>query len=158
VSTLLIGDGLVVAFHYTLKDDAEKQIETSVGKAPLHYLHGAGNIVPGLEAALVGKTAGDAVSVVVELEDGYGVRDERGVLEVPRTQFPADAPLELGMQFGVKGPDEQMYPVWVTEVGEETVTVDLNHPMAGMRLHFEVEVESVREATDEEKAHGHPHV
>ena len=158
MSTLLIGDGMVVALHYTLTDDSGDQIESSKGKEPLHYLHGAGNIVPGLEAALVGKTAGATVSVTVAPEDGYGVRDERGVLDVPRTQFPEDAPLEMGVQFGVKGPDEQMYPVWITAVGDEVVTVDLNHPMAGMQLHFEVEVETVRDATDEEKAHGHPHV
>jgi len=151
-----IADGKIVTFHYTLKDDAGEVIESSKGKTPLGYLHGSGNIVAGLEKALTGKAAGDSVEVVVEPAEGYGERDERGVMQFPRSQFPADPTPQAGMQFGVQGPDGQVFPAWVTEVGEEQVTVDFNHPLAGVRLHFDVEVVELRDATDEEKQHGHP--
>lgn len=156
MSSEQIADGKVVTFHYTLKDDDGTVIEGSQGKTPLGYLHGAGNIVPGLETALTGKTTGDAVEVVVEPADGYGERDERGVMQFPKTQFPNDPPPQEGMQFGVQGPDGQTFPAWVTSVADEEVTVDFNHPLAGVRLHFEVEVVEMRDATDEEKQHGHP--
>ncbi len=152
-----IGDGKVVTFHYTLTDDQGTQIESSVGQEPLVYLHGAGNIVTGLETALQDRVVGDRVEVIVPPEEGYGVRDERGVQTVARSQFPPDADLEPGTQFGVKGPDGQLYPCWVQQASDEQVTIDFNHPLAGENLHFAVTVEGIREASDEEKEHGHVH-
>jgi len=156
MSSDAIADGKVVTFHYTLKDDEGTVIESSQGKTPLGYLQGAGNIVPGLESALVGKAVGDSVEVAVEPADGYGERDERGVMQFPKSQFPDDPPPQEGMQFGVQGPDGQVFPAWVTQVADDQVTVDFNHPLAGVRLHFDVEVVEIRDATDDEKQQGHP--
>jgi FKBP-type peptidyl-prolyl cis-trans isomerase SlyD len=152
-----IGDGKVVSFHYTLSDDQGAEIESSTGQDPLVYLHGSGSIVTGLENALSNKSVGDRVDVIVPPEEGYGVRDERGVQTVARAQFPPDADLEAGTQFGVKGPDGQMYPCWVKDANDDEVTIDFNHPLAGENLHFAVTVEGIRDASDEEKEHGHAH-
>ena len=151
-----IVDGTVVSFHYTLTNDEGETLESSLGKTPLAYLHGAGNIVAGLETALTGRVAGDKVTVAVEPADGYGERDDRGVLKFTRDRFPADAPLEAGMQFGAQGPDGQTYPAWIVEVDGDSVTIDFNHPLAGVRLRFEVQVETLREATAAEVEQGRP--
>lgn len=152
-----IAAGKVVGFHYTLRNDAGEVVDSSDGVDPLTYMHGAGSIVPGLENALAGKTEGDAFTVVVPPTEGYGVRNEGMVHEVPRSQFPPDVEIEAGMQFGAQGPDGQAVPVWVAAVTDEAVTVDFNHPLAGQQLHFEITVASVRDATAEEVEHGHAH-
>lgn len=144
--------------HYVLKDSKGKVLDSSEGQEPLGYLHGANNIVPGLEKQLEGKEKGDKIAAVVEPAEGYGERDERGVQKVGRDQFPDDAPLEVGMQFMAQNEDGNQFPFWVTDVdnGGE-VTIDMNHPLAGETLHFDVEIVDVRDATSEERAHGHVH-
>lgn len=151
-----IAEDRVVMFHYTLKDDSGEEIESSRSGEPLAYIHGKGNIIPGLEEALEGHTVGDQFDVELPPGDAYGKRDERLVQEVPRDIFEGVDEVEVGMQFRAESQaGEQM--VTVTEVEGEEVTVDGNHPLAGETLHFDVEVTGVREATDEELDHGHPH-
>jgi len=146
----------VVSIHYTLKNAEGSVLDSSSGSDPLAYLHGAGNIIPGLESALEGKEAGEKLAVTVEPGQGYGDRDERLVQDVPRAAFKDVQELAPGMQFQAQGPQGTRLVV-VTQVAEETVTVDANHPLAGQTLHFEVEVAEVRDATAEELEHGHVH-
>jgi FKBP-type peptidyl-prolyl cis-trans isomerase SlyD len=152
-----ISAGKVVALHYTLRDDAGVLIDGSAGSDPLYYLHGADNLVPGLERALTGHKIGDKLSVTVLPKDGYGLREGPGPQAVPRDAFPDDADLEEGMPFSVENDDGEEIELWVTSVGESEVMVDVNHPLAGVTLCFDVEVVSIRNATPEEQAHGHPH-
>lgn len=152
---LSAADGNVVSIHYTLTVDGEV-VDTSSGAEPLEYLHGAGNIVPGLEAAMNGKQVGDKFSVAVEPGDGYG-DIEGDPRAVPRTAFPADVEPEVGMQLFLRGPDGEPFPVWIAEVGDDEVLLDPNHPLAGETLHFDVEVVGIRAATKDEVEHGHPH-
>ena len=146
----------VVSIHYTLKNSEGSVLDSSSGSDPLAYLHGAGNIIPGLENALEGKESGEKLSVTVEPGQGYGDRDERLVQDVPRSAFKGVQELAPGMQFQAQGPQGTRLVV-VTKVAEEVVTVDANHPLAGQTLHFEVEVAEVRDATAEELEHGHVH-
>ncbi len=139
----------VVSIDYTLKDTNGNVLDTSDGREPLAYLHGAGNIIPGLEQALEGKSPGDTLEVTVPPEDAYGTRDPQLVQTVPREQFPADALPQVGQQFQVKtagGPRV----VTVAQVDDTAVTVDANHPLAGQPLNFDVTVTDIREATAEE--------
>jgi FKBP-type peptidyl-prolyl cis-trans isomerase SlyD len=152
-----IRDGTVVTMHYTLKNAAGEVIDSSSGGEPLEYLHGAGNIVPGLEAKLGGRAMGEAFIAVVAPADGYGEYVADAVHHVTRAQFPADLDLRVGMQFGAHGPNGEQVACWVRAIEGENVTVDFNHPMAGQELHFDVQIVSVRDATDEERAHGHAH-
>ena len=151
-----ISENSVVSFHYTLTDGNGKVIDSSQGNEPLTYLHGVGQIVPGLENALVGKTAGDKLDVEVAAEDGYGEHQEFMVQQVPREAFQGVDVIEPGMQFQAQTPQGGM-TVTVTAVDDATVTVDGNHPLAGQVLFFAVEVVSVREASAEEREHGHVH-
>jgi len=146
----------VVSIHYTLKNDEGTVLDSSSGGHPLAYLHGFGNIIPGLESALEGKESGDTLSVTVEPGQGYGDRDERLVQAVPRSAFKGVEELAPGMQFQAQGPQGTRLVV-VTQVAQDVVTVDANHPLAGQTLHFEVEISEVREATAEELEHGHVH-
>jgi FKBP-type peptidyl-prolyl cis-trans isomerase SlyD len=152
----MIAPGMIVSLQYTLKNDAGETLDQSDAE-PLEYLHGEENIVPGLERALSGRKVGDKLDVVVEPVDGYGERDPRGVQDVPREAFPADAPLEVGATFAVETPEGEPMQLWITKLEKDTVRCDANHPLAGERLHFAVEVVAIREATEEEKEHGHPH-
>ncbi len=156
MSDTTIAAGKVVFFHYTLTNDAGETIDSSRGGQPLPYLHGASNIVPGLEKQLEGKALGDKLQAVVTPEEGYGVR--RGeAMPVPRDQFPDDIELQPGMQFFGEDPDGNRFPLWIAAVEDEMVLVDPNHPLADVTLHFDVEIMSIRDASDEEKDHGHPH-
>ena len=153
----LVATGKVVSFHYTLRSDAGEVIDSSDGQGPLVYMHGAGNIVPGLEEALEGKTIGDSLNVSIKAADGYGEKQGPGPQPVPRGAFPEGMPIERGMQFAVEGPDGSPIPVWVTSADDESVHIDINHPLAGETLHFAVAIVEVRDATDEERSHGHVH-
>lgn len=146
----------VVEIHYTLKNDAGEVLEASQGSAPIVYLHGHGNLVPGLEKALAGKHVGDRLSVVVTPEEGYGSRSPALVQVVAKSTLKLDVEPAPGMQLSARGPQGARV-LTVTQVGRDTVTLDGNHPMAGKTLHFDVEVASVRKATREELAHGHVH-
>ena len=153
----LIANGKVVSFNYTLRNDAGETLDESGPGEPMMYLHGADNIVPGLERKLSGRGVGEKLDVIVEPADGYGERDSAGVQDVPREAFPPDAPLQEGVSFVVETPDGRAFPLWVVSVSETTVRCDANHPLAGVRLHFAVEITHVRDATREEMDHGHPH-
>lgn len=147
----------VVSIDYTLKNDAGEVIDSSQGAEPLQYLHGHGNIVPGLEQALAGKVTGDEVKVSVPPERGYGARDPQRVFDVDRSRLPGDLDPKVGTMLAMQTPEGHQVPLTITQVGAETVTVDANHQLAGETLHFEVAVRDVRDATAEELAHGHAH-
>lgn len=153
---MLIAQDKVVLIHYTLKNDEGEVIDSSSGQEPLAYLHGQGNIVPGLEKALEGKQAGDKLSVRVEPSEGYGTRDARLVQAVPRRQF-GSANVQPGMQFHAQTSQGHTRVVTVTGIAGDMVTVDGNHPLAGENLNFDVEVTGVRDASEEELSHGHVH-
>lgn len=146
----------VAALEYELKNDEGEVLDSSKGGDPLAYLHGCGNLIPGLEAELEGKTDGDAFQVRIAPEQGYGERQEAMVQEVERSQFPPDAEMQIGMQFQAQ---TEHGPHVVTVVGIEgdMVKLDANHPLAGVALNFDVKVVEVREATAEELEHGHVH-
>jgi FKBP-type peptidyl-prolyl cis-trans isomerase SlyD len=146
----------VALIEYELTDDAGEVIDSSKGKAPLAYVHGTGNIIPGLESELEGKGSGDAFKVHIEPENAYGVRHDEMVQEVPRAQFPEDADLQPGMQFQAQTPTGTQVVTVVGIEGDE-VKLDGNHPLAGVALNFDVTVVEVREATAEELEHGHVH-
>ncbi|MVN85327.1 peptidylprolyl isomerase [Deinococcus sp. HMF7620] len=144
----------VVELEYTLTVDGEV-IDQSEGGEPLVYLHGHSNIIPGLERALEGKGAGDALQVTVAPEDGYGERDEDSVEDLSREDFEDD--VEVGATYYAQSEDGSVIPFTVLAVDGETVQVDFNPPLAGMTLNFDVKVLSVRDATAEELDHGHAH-
>lgn len=146
----------VVAINYTLRDDEGAILDTSPDGSPLEYLHGAGNIIPGLEKALEGKQTGEDLAVTVAPEDGYGQRDDNLQQQVPKNLFEGIERIEPGMRFQAQTPGGVQI-VTVKEVEDDQVTVDANHPLAGQTLNFEVKVENVREATGEELEHGHVH-
>ena len=152
---MTIKENSAVSFHYTLTDDDGQQLDSSAGKEPLAYLHGAGNIIPGLENALTGKAVGDSMSVAVSAAEGYGEVQKELIQDVPRTSFQGVDEIEVGMQFEAQTGQGGTVPVTVTAVSDETVTVDGNHPLAGKNLNFDVSIEAVRDATEEELEHGH---
>ena len=151
-----IAERTVASFHYTLTDDTGRVIDSSAGHAPLTYLHGAGNIVPGLEKAMVGRSSGDAFDVVVAPEEGYGEPNEMLVQVVPRAAFQGVEELAVGMEFQAHTPQGPM-SVSIAKIEGDEITVDGNHPLAGRTLHFAIEVTDVREASLEEVMHGHVH-
>jgi FKBP-type peptidyl-prolyl cis-trans isomerase SlyD len=154
---IAIADGKVVVLHYTLRNDAGEVIDSSDGDEPMAYLHGAHNIVPGLERALAGKSPGYVSKVTVAAVDGYGERVDVPAQSVPRAAFPPHLELEPGMRFTAQGPDDQYVPIWIVAIEDDKVRVESQHPLAGATLHFDVEVLEVRDATSEELEHGHPH-
>ncbi|MBI4692998.1 MAG: peptidylprolyl isomerase [Gammaproteobacteria bacterium] len=147
----------VVSIHYQLTNDAGETLDASSEGEPLVYLHGAQNLIPGLEAALDGRGVGDSFKVSVQPEDAYGPRREELVRTLSRDMFKGVDSIEPGMQFQAQGPHGQMQRLVVTAVSDDGVEVDANHPLAGEVLHFEVTIAEVREATDQELSHGHVH-
>lgn len=147
----------VVLIGYRLTDDEGQVIDTSEGREPLSYLHGAGGIIPGLEAALVGKSTGEQLHVVVDPENAYGAYDKALRQEVERERFSDSDSIDVGMRFRVPVSDGGQGVVEVVEVKEDSVIVDGNHALAGMRLHFDVTIRDVRDATEQELTHGHVH-
>ena len=146
----------VVRIHYTLTNEQGEILDSSRGQDPLTYLHGHGNIIPGLENALAGHSAGDKFQVTVLPEDAYGLRNDELVQSVPRSAFQGVDEILPGMQFQAQSP-EGMQLVTVLDVDGDEVLLDGNHPMAGITLNFDIEVTDVRDATHEELAHGHVH-
>lgn len=155
--SLLIGDKLVVSMHYTLTDDDNNVIDSSDGGEPLTYLHGASNIIPGLEKELIGKTEGASLKVTVEPAEGYGEISDDLIQTVNKAAFEGVESIEAGMSFQAQGPDGNVQNIVVKEVNGDDVLVDGNHPLAGKTLHFDVTVVTIRDATEEEIAHGHVH-
>ncbi|WP_205341381.1 FKBP-type peptidyl-prolyl cis-trans isomerase [Denitrificimonas caeni] len=154
---MLIANQHVVAIDYTLSNDAGEVIDSSAGAEPLVYLHGAGNIIAGLENALLGKTVGDELEVSIEPEDAYGEYSVELITSLGREMFEGVDELEVGMQFHASAPDGGMQIVTVRDIDGDQVTIDGNHPLAGQQLNFKVKVISVRAASEEELAHGHVH-
>lgn len=139
----------MVKIHYTLKDIDGNVIDTSEGNEPLEFVHGVGMLIPGLEKLLTGKPCGEKFHAEIEPAEGYGEYDENLVMEVPRSNFDADMPIEVGQTFQADtatGP----FLVHVTAVSDDKVTVDGNHELAGKKLFFDVEIVDVRDATAEE--------
>lgn len=147
-----IGKEKVVSIHYTLRDNSGTILDFSEGNSPLLYIQGIGNLIPGMEEGLEGKGKGDKVEIKVSPEKGYGVRSDEFIQKVPRSAFGGQE-VKVGMQFQT----DRSQVVTVTEVGLDSITVDGNHPLAGVELNFSVEVMDVREATSEELSHGHVH-
>ena len=154
---MLIANQHVVAIDYTLSNDAGEVIDSSAGAEPLVYLHGAGNIIAGLEKALLGKAVGDELDVSIEPEDAYGEYSAELITNLGREMFEGVDQLEVGMQFHASAPDGGMQIVTIRDIDGDQVTIDGNHPLAGQQLNFKVKVVSVRAASEEELAHGHVH-
>jgi len=142
----------VAAIHYKLTDNDGKVLDSSEGREPLYYIQGIGNLIPGMEEGLEGKKQGDKFNIKVSPEKGYGVKDDNQIQKVPRSAF-GGTEVKKGMQFQTN----QGQIVTVTDVGLNDITVDANHPLAGVELNFDVEVMNVREATADELSHGHVH-
>ncbi|MGB0369412.1 MAG: FKBP-type peptidyl-prolyl cis-trans isomerase [Flavobacteriales bacterium] len=155
---MTISENKVVLINYTLKDDKGEVLDSSEGNEPLAYIQGIGNIIVGLEEALAGKSVGDKVSTTIKPDKGYGERSEENIHKVPLSGFEADGDEKLveGMQVRVET-NEGVSIADVAKIEGEEVTLDLNHPLAGETLHFDVEVMDIREATKEELDHGHAH-
>jgi len=154
---MTIADKKVVTIEFTVKNaDTNEVIESSVGGEPLIYLHGFNNLVPGLEKELTGKKVGDKYEVNVTPEEGYGVRDEALVQEVPKAAFEGVEDVTVGMEFTADGPSGPVV-VEVTKIEGEMVTIDSNHPLASIPLAFSGEVQEIRDASSDELEHGHIH-
>ena len=151
-----VGKNKVVSIHYTLKSEAGELLDTSEGKSPLPYIHGTGQLIPGLEKELEGKGKGDELNVVIPPADAYGDYNTEQVFVVGKDGFQGDEELTVGLQVQIDTGNGQAIGV-VTKIEDENVTLDLNHPLAGATLHFEVKIEDVRDATPEEIDHGHSH-
>ncbi len=145
----------VIAFHYTLTDFQGTRLDSSSGREPLMYMEGSGQIIPGLERELGPLKKGDKKTVKVPHQEAYGVRNEQLVIKTPKAQFPIKD-VQVGQQFQIDGdPDGRPFTVMVAN--DQEVILDGNHPLANVDLVFDVEIAEIREATDEEMAHGHAH-
>ena len=155
---LTVVDDIVVSLDYSLSLEEGTVIDTSIGDEPLEYLHGRGQIIPGLEKALYGMVIGDEKQVIVEPADGYGEVDAEDSILMPRESIPPDIALEIGESLYVRDSEsDEEYQAFIAEIGEESVKLDFNHPLAGQTLYFDVKIEGLRSATSEELAHGHVH-
>ncbi len=152
-----IADNCVVSMHYTLTNEQGEEIDSSTSREPLTYLHGAQNIVPGLEKALTGLEASATAKVFVQPEEGYGLVVPEAIQTIPSEAFGELEDLQPGMQFEAQGPEGQIQRIIVKEITEEGILVDANHPLAGQVLVFDIEITDVRKATAVEMEHGHPH-
>lgn len=158
-----MGHGLEIAnnrvgiIDYRLTDANGRVLDSSAGRGAMAYLHGHGNVIPGLEKGLEGKQAGDRFKLVVAPADGYGEKTGPGPQEVPKEAFPANVRLTKGNRFEAEGSDGKKVVLWITKVEAGRVWVDTAHPLAGKTLYFDVEVKEVREANREELEHGHAH-
>jgi len=153
----MIKKDTVVSMGYTLKNSAGEELGSADATKPLTFLHGAGQIVPGLENSLKGLTVGDKKEVTIGPKAGYGELNPELKLKVERKQFPADAEIKPGMQFKANTGGDHDHTFTVMEIEDDHVKIDGNHPLAGQTLYFKVEIVSIREATKDELAHGHAH-
>lgn len=153
---MIVADKKVVSFHYTLTNTQGVELESTRDRQPMTYLHGARNIIPGLESALSGKAAGDRFQVTIEPGEAYGERKPGNIQRIPAKHFRDTRRLQPGQAVSIqtrRGPVQAS----VVKVGRFNVDVDANHPLAGQTLTFDVEVTAVRDATGEELSHGHVH-
>lgn len=151
-----VTDGMVVSLRYVLVADGEEVARVD-NDDPMEYLHGAEDILPGLEGALEGKTVGDTFRVTLSPTDAYGDYDEDEIEEIDRDAIPNASELELGMMVEVEDEEGYSYMAYVSEINDKVVVLDFNHPLAGKTLTYEGEIISVRPATEEELEHGHVH-
>jgi FKBP-type peptidyl-prolyl cis-trans isomerase SlyD len=151
-----IAQDSVVSIHYTLTSDTGEVIDSSSDNAPLVYLQGHGNLIPGLERELQGKQAGDKLTVRIAPADAYGELDASLIQDVPKSAFGGAPEIQVGMQFQAQS-NHGPHTVTVTKIAADTITVDGNHPLAGQHLNFAVEITDVRAASHEELSHGHVH-
>lgn len=151
-----VNDGQVVYMHYTLNVDGQV-LDSSEGGEPLQFIQGMGHIIPGLEHELYEMKIGDSKKVVVAAKDGYGEIDTEAFMDVPRDSFPTDVPAEIGTELELR--DQSGHPVYarIESVSDDNVRLNMNHPLAGKELHFDVKIADLRPATDEEVSHGHVH-
>jgi len=147
----------VVSIHYELTNVGGEVLDSSLEMDPLTYLHGTGGLIPGLEKALDGRGVGDTLSVDIQPHEAYGPVNADLIQAVPLSAFEGVEKVEAGMQFQTGGEDGQEQSVKVVSVAEDVVTIDANHPLAGEILHFDVTIEAIRAATEEELDHGHAH-
>ena len=147
----------VVNIHYTLSNKEGQVLDSSATAEPLAYIHGVGALIPGLESQLEGRVKGDKLLAVIEPAEGYGEWDTNKQHIVSKEGFKGDEELTVGMRVQVDNGQGQAAVAMVTKIDAEDVTLDLNHPLAGMTLHFDVEVTEVRDASTEELDHGHAH-
>lgn len=152
-----ITNGKVVSMHYTLKDASGKEMDSSAKGDPLSYLHGVGQIVPGLEKEIEGMNVGDKKNVIVQPKDGYGEVNPDLRQSVDRSMFPKEQALQEGMQFGAELASGDQVIFTIKKIETDKVHIDGNHPLAGQTLHFDIEIVEVRDATEEEIEHGHVH-
>jgi FKBP-type peptidyl-prolyl cis-trans isomerase SlyD len=152
----VIEDDLVVSLDYTLTVEG-KLVDASEENEPIEFIQGRQNIIPGLEKELYGLSVGDSKEVVVDPKDGYGSVDPQAIMDIPRHEFPNDIELKPGLELALQQPDGEVLHAIVAAVGSDVVRLDFNHPLAGKELIFRVTVVDLREASDEEKAHGHVH-
>ena len=150
---LTVADGMVVSLDYELIVEGDL-IDSTNNQPPLEYVHGCGNIINGLERALAGMQVSEVRDITVPAKDAYGEIDPQAYAELDRKQFPANFPLEVGAPLHVRDEKGQVRRAYVSQVGEETVRLDLNHPLAGKDLHFRATIAGLRIATPEELAAG----
>jgi FKBP-type peptidyl-prolyl cis-trans isomerase SlyD len=154
----IVEKNVVVSLDYVLKLDNDEVIDRSEDNAPLEYLHGYKNIVPGLESELEGLKIGDEKKVTVPPKLGYGERDPESVAEYPRDTFPVSLKLEVGEPIAMRDSESgESHQAYITDIQPETVSLDFNHPLAGETLHFKIKIAGLREPTGEELSHGHVH-
>lgn len=153
---MVVSKNKVVSFHYLLKDDEGKLIDSSASYgSPLTYIQGNGNIIPGLEKAMEGKKLGEKFSVSILPKDAYGEYDANMTMEIPKAHFAGITDtVEVGMQFQINTPHGPQI-VTISKVSENMVTLDANHPLAGKTLHFNIDIVGIREATEEELLQGY---
>jgi len=157
-SPLTVADGLVVSLGYSLRLEGGSEIDSSEDEGPLEYLHGEGQIIPGLEKALYGMSVGDEKQVTVSPADGYGEVDADDHIFMPLDSIPSDVDLEIGEPIFLHDSETgDEYQAFIAEIGDDDVKLDFNHPLAGETLYFDVKIEGLRQATSEELAHGHAH-
>lgn len=154
----VVADGVVVSLEYELTLDNNEIIDFSEVNAPLEYLHGHKNIIPGLERELTGLSIGDEKTVTVPPELGYGLRDPESVAEYPRDSFPDSLNMEIGEPVSMRDSESgESFQAYIADIHPDKVKLDFNHPLAGEKLHFKVKIAGLREPTSEEIAHGHVH-
>jgi FKBP-type peptidyl-prolyl cis-trans isomerase SlyD len=155
---LTVADDLVVSLDYTLHLEGDPEVfDSSEGQEPLEFIQGRGHIIPGLERAIYGMAVGQKKHLVIRPEDGYGELDSDAFERIPRDAFPATMELEVGMELELEDEGGETVDAVVSELGSDSVMLDLNHPLAGETLYFDVEVLSIRPATAEELEHDHVH-